>query len=1329
MATSVTFYLTKSLADANVLNMGSITDTTASGSVVFSEGTARTWSSYKPYITSSDSDVQAGTVHGYEVLKTIDFEVHFKSNGVHEFYIVAYLDKDNTIAWYYTKLRYTVSTPDIPVSSVSLSPSSQTLEAGTSGSITVTIAPSNATYKSISWTSSNTDVATLVSNITTPTDTTATNGVRAKSEGVATITATSVSGVSATAIVTVTPAITRYTVYIRAFLYGTIDGESTAYVDVPAGTSFTTSGNKLTLNGTTYTAIPNSGYRFSYWTPSSGTINGTTTITAYFSSDTPTPTYYTIRAWIYRGSGTLTVTDANGNVHTTSSTSEVTWSVPEGSVLVEATPAENYEFETVYVGTTGSQSAQGHDVPYGFTINANKDIFPSFTYNPPAPTKPRVYIYNREGGTVQLAVDSTGEVLATVGSGESLESFNLEPSVKYRMTATASSGYYFYGYTTGPSQEPSGVVNPFRFTTSGTNAYAYYANWGTTPPKYLFKMTSNPGGYVVVSIPGFETKTIPENESYEWPEVTGGTIINMQAYPNEGLVFKDWGSGSPAEGATDNPRNLPLNSNTRLTAGWVVAPRTFYTIGCVRGGTVTLVIDEETYEIDSERNWTGFINVGKTVTVTAHPGEGTSFKFWGEGSSGNYDVISEDNPYVFEVENSNPRSLTAIWGVQFTATALTGGSLRVRSSAGLEDTVPENSSKTFPADAQTVIFILEALPKEGFAVRNWYDENGNVVTSGVSQQGTVCQTFIYGPGIKRTIEFYEPDVKQITMYTNRYYNRFLLIPASTFTGSIPGLELTIDPSEGYLCATGTPTEIGSYYLTSTYTQGGTTYEYKARVSVQGLIPEEDPWDSLEGRGIKDRCYLTRYDSENSLGTSLTLPNVQSIEETDSAMLSEISTIIYGYYNNFVMDLGTVQKYSIVIKRVQPENVLDDTNFDHQLRWSNGHWFTMLKKFTNVWQNLTWGNIIKDGHTMRARTGGFEFHFAPCSQIGTDLYPEIDRIVFIGGAMTTSFSRNPQIMTVTIPLSVGTMVRSEQMPGSHMVLFDPGADGAQLGLSAFQSTFPEGLRFVAPMIPKKWIMGASGLAFGHWTGIYGDYTVGSFVDAEEDRLVASWAWPMERPIMVSETTYLVINSSADVPEGVPTVYLSQEIISRAKTMRMWLVGAGGTGGLAQSDFIGGSEVYGGGGGSGGFLLKTMSAPFDANSMPDAILLKVGKGAFGSTPEDKLTSVDVIYGDLMDNMGEATGGGDGTKGTSSILGTNDGSPGIGGLPDGAPGEGYRGSYVPATEDISILWDIDEPPLWLPSTAGEGGDGGIANHNTSTGSAGKDGVIVIAFYEEEI
>ncbi len=86
---------------------------------------------------------------------------------------------------------------DVDVTSVTLNKTSLSLEAGNTSSLTATVAPSNATNKTITWTSSNTSVAKVSSS----------GVVTAVAAGTATVTASSSNGKTATCKITVTASV------------------------------------------------------------------------------------------------------------------------------------------------------------------------------------------------------------------------------------------------------------------------------------------------------------------------------------------------------------------------------------------------------------------------------------------------------------------------------------------------------------------------------------------------------------------------------------------------------------------------------------------------------------------------------------------------------------------------------------------------------------------------------------------------------------------------------------------------------------------------------------------------------------------------------------------------------------------------------------------------------------------------------------------------------------------------------------------------------------------------------------------------------------------
>ena len=106
----------------------------------------------------------------------------------------------------------TVNAKEVPVTGISLDPTSVSIQVGKTATLTATVTPSDATNATVSWSSSNTSVATVSDGTVT-----------AVSEGTATITATA-GGKSATGSVTVTPSVESQIVTALLKIYDAMDG-------------------------------------------------------------------------------------------------------------------------------------------------------------------------------------------------------------------------------------------------------------------------------------------------------------------------------------------------------------------------------------------------------------------------------------------------------------------------------------------------------------------------------------------------------------------------------------------------------------------------------------------------------------------------------------------------------------------------------------------------------------------------------------------------------------------------------------------------------------------------------------------------------------------------------------------------------------------------------------------------------------------------------------------------------------------------------------------------------------------------------------------------
>lgn len=201
-------------------------------------------------------------------------------------------------------------TTTVPVESVSLSKNSLSLTAGSTGQLTATITPSNATDKSVTWSSSNTSVATVDGS----------GKVTAHKAGTTTITVTTVDG----------------------------NHKATCTVTVEAGSTPTVPVNSVSLNKTNLTL----------------TVNGTEKLTA-----TITPSNATNKGLTWSSSNTSVATvDSSGTVTAhKAGTATITVTTADGGKTATCTVTV-----TADSGNSGSGSGGGSS-SYAVNIDAGTD--------------------------------------------------------------------------------------------------------------------------------------------------------------------------------------------------------------------------------------------------------------------------------------------------------------------------------------------------------------------------------------------------------------------------------------------------------------------------------------------------------------------------------------------------------------------------------------------------------------------------------------------------------------------------------------------------------------------------------------------------------------------------------------------------------------------------------------------------------------------------------------------------------------------------------------------------------------------------------------------
>lgn len=518
---------------------------------------------------------------------------------------------------------------------------------------------------------------------------------------------------------------------------GTINLYDSSHNLVASTSSSTPATYTFSVNSNfTYEAVASDGWQWDRWTASwsipqnnpqtvTMSANGVDkTVVAYFVESASVPTTK-VTVYVNTGSGSITATDGTNTITATSSTPVVGY-LQQGTITISATPSSNYTFNSLYGMNEGSSTATGSS---SSTITnslgtTNRIYYANFSYDPPAPTNPSVYINSRTGGSVTLSVTSSGSTVGTVSSGNT-NTFSLSAGTNYTLTATPNQGYYFAGWTTGPSQTPNGGNESITFTPSGTNYYYYYANWTTTAPIYSFTINAGSGGTVTVSIPGQSTVTIPTDGSQTF-NAERNTVITATANANLGYAFRDWlgDLGTDNNSATNS---WTLDSNGTVTARWGGGSTHSFYLRVDLGGYVTATINGTTYTVQGglADHWT--VNAGTQVTVKAYPDTGNEFYAWAFSNQGSWDYSLTNTEYTFTV-NTTGLDYLATWKYPFKVTSLAGGSVEVISEDVVLMTVgPEETDSVMVL--KNTMLTLSAVPDQDYFFLRWMDADNHTETS------------------------------------------------------------------------------------------------------------------------------------------------------------------------------------------------------------------------------------------------------------------------------------------------------------------------------------------------------------------------------------------------------------------------------------------------------------------------------------------------------------------------------------------------------------------------------------------------------------------------
>ena len=382
--------------------------------------------------------------------------------------------------------------------------------------------------------------------------------------------------------------------------------------------------------------------------------------------------------------------------------------------------------------------------------------------------------------------------------------------------------------------------------------------------------------------------------------------------------------------------------------------------------------------------------------------------------------------------------------------------------------------------------------------------------------------------------------------------------------------------------------------------------------------------------------------------------LKKIDLSYSVTLSEISTMVYGYRENFCMDLGTLQKLDVTVERVNPQPYNDNQNTDSTL-WSNGRWYNELESMFDFWQNFG----LNPRDTSTSLLGGMLFTFEPSDET---LYPYTERTVFMAGAL--NMSTKVQKMTVSIPLVVARM--------------SAGAGGAaQRTIIHFVSRVPSltatgsalyGIKTKVPSMPTEWADANPDEVLDYWTDADGNtYTPGDNVvwTSQEVTLYANWRGALA--IWIWSIHHL---DSWTGSESNPQ-WVSHEVPSGASEIRAYLIGGGGGAGSCLDTGTNGYYIPGGAGGAGQFVEEGFQV-----FAGDMIRCAPGKGGAGRTTsvvgdEGGSGEATVLYIGGAESLSAGGGSGGRRSGPGVTAGTGGQQYKAGGTATTSyPGTGERG-----------------------------------------------------------
>jgi hypothetical protein len=791
-------------------------------------------------------------------------------------------------------------------------------------------------------------------------------------------------------------------------------------------------------------------------------------------------------------------------------------------------------------------------------------------------------LYIKAGTGGSIVSPSSGYFKQSTDTSTSSYTFDLTAS-QYLITVSSDAGYDYTGYFTedqagsGTKYYPttgSGLINTI--TVSANSSKTLYAQFKEYHRATVIEYRNQYSGDNASSIMYLSsTSYTPPANSWTY---SGHTLLGMATSRTGSVVYE-----------TGKTYTLANESTTTLYCIWTT-DTTYTTYSLSYSGMGTgMPAKQQAVSTASTYSF--------TVSSTIPFEKGYIFKGWST-TNGTYGVGKYHGGDVITLTSSSPTLiLYAKWAISLAYTITFNALGGISSVASM--TTNEDTGK------------LSNLPTATYSGRNFLgwaltssDTTPNVTTNTVFSANTTVYA-IYTEVLfhKYTITF-DPNGGQVypKTGTTTYGDVLATLPVPSYAGFI----------------------FNGWYLGDTLVTTATVYTANTTIVAHWTT---NPNTTEQTEGI-----LTVRPSNRPAIYSFRLDNITSIEETDSANLVEISTVIYGSEDNFVMDMGNSRKFDLDIVRNNPKIINNSSADDRD--WDNATWFARLRAALDSWQNF-----FKDPET-GASTGGFRFKLIPPTQYA-ELYPNHEENVFLAGSLSPRYSG--QKLTLSLPLQVARMTAASASVTMVSFTFRLAAADSSDGQDHTEVIqYPLGSTIALPAYPSDWDALTSGKMFVYWMNGTTAYSPSqSYAVVTDQTFVSTWVTPTAGIIFASSSASAIKfgdNSAGLYNLDGTTITFPNTV---GTLISFLAVGAGGSGGktivsrsalrtLASASVNAyWSITRGSGGGAGNLVGSTLSLA--AGSEATVLKCTIGKGVINSAGESTVVRNVNLQRDILTAQG--------------------------------------------------------------------------------------------------